>query len=162
MLPPTKNTITSSNYRMQFATAFVALTIVGLVGTWWHAHTIHTGSQVDTPAQIAIPTADNHSPIQSKPAPISLPSPAQTNAGAEHPLVGALVQQISPPAPNSTAASTANAPQAAAPTAENNQPAAIAPAAQPATKPAPAPKAAAKQQQDDDADDNDDDDNNSD
>ncbi len=154
MLPPTKNTITSSNYRMQFATAFVSLSIVGLVGTWWHAHTIQSGSQTASASQITIPTAENNSPIQSKPAPISMPTPAQTSAGAEHPLVGALVQQISPPAPNSAAAAAiGNAPQASAPTAENNQPAA---------KPAPAPKAAQKQQQNDDADDNDDDDNSSD
>lgn len=164
LLPPAENTITSSNYRMQFATAFIALSIVGLVGTWWHAHTIHTGSQTDSAPQIAIPTADS-SPIQSKPAPISMPTPAQTSAGAEHPLVGALVQQISPPAPNSPAAAITNAPQVSAPTAENNQPAAVvAPTDKPApaAKPAPAPKATTKPQENDDADDNDDDDNSSD
>ncbi len=167
LLPPTENTITSGNYRMQFATALVALTIVGLVGTWWHTHTIHAGSQTGTTSNIAIPTADNSSPIQSKPAPISLPTPAQTSAGAEHPLVGALVQQISPPAPNSSAATTGSAPQVPAPTAENNQPTTVvAPGEKPesAAKPAArAPKTTTKQQQqDDDADDNDDDDNSSD
>jgi cytoskeleton protein RodZ len=137
LLPPAAGDITSKNYRMQLATAFIGLTVVGLVGTWWHNHTTSASAPLLTaiPAPTA-PTIATNPPLATPAAP-TLPTP---NA-ADHPLANAMAQQIAPAAP---ATVTPAKPETDA-------------------KPvAPAHKAAAKQSDDDDNADDDDDNNDND
>ena len=46
--------VTSGNYYMQFFTVVIVLTMVGLVGTWWHSHNA-TPSTLTAETQLALP-----------------------------------------------------------------------------------------------------------
>lgn len=136
LLPPAAGDITSRNYRMQFASALIGLTVVGLVGTWWHNHT--TASNAPLLTAIPVPAAPA---VATNPLPALVPAALPNPNPADHPLSNALAQQIAPTTPPATPSTTAKPADA---------------------KPeAPTHKAAASKQTDDD-DNADDDDNDND
>lgn len=99
LLPPTENDITSKNYRMQLASAAVGLTIVGLVGTWWHAHATAPTLSTTNAMTVAIPAT------ATPPTPLMAPVP---------PPASPLTPPLAPP----QAAAPAPAPATAAPLPE--------------------------------------------
>lgn len=99
LLPPAENDITSKNYRMQLASAAVGLTIVGLVGTWWHAHATAPTLSNTNAMTVAIPTTATPPtlPMQPVPAPASPLTP---------PGVAAIPPTAAPTAPTPQNGST--------------------------------------------------------
>lgn len=144
LLPPAAGDITSKNYRMQLASALIGLTVVGLVGTWWHNHTTSSSAPLLTaiPMPTAPTVATNPPAATTTPAlvPAALPNPNP----ADHPLANALAQQIAPTTPAATPSLSIPAKPTDAKPAD-------------AKPEAPAHKAAASKQADDDADDDDND-----
>lgn len=153
LLPPADGDITTKNVRMQFASALIALTVVGLVGTWWHNH----ATSGNAPLLTALPVAVAPTSIETPPSVVGNPVTAATIApgsaittapstSPDHPIANALAQQMAPAAP-----------AAATPAPTPDKGIDIKPSA-PAHKPA----AAAKTNDDDDADDDDNDNNDND
>jgi cytoskeleton protein RodZ len=137
LLPPAAGDITSRNYRMQLASAIIGLTVVGLVGTWWHNHT--TSSSAPLLTAIPVPTAPTvaiNPPLAAPTAPTQPTMTLPTPNPADHPLANAMAQQIAP-----NGAPTANTNAAPVKPADDAKPI------------APAHKAAPSKQSDDDADD---------
>ena len=66
--------VTSNNYSMQISTYFIALTMLGLVGTWWYSHSGNKDSTttVITEAQLLHVPSDT---IQSTVRPLALSTP---------------------------------------------------------------------------------------
>ena len=83
------NTITSQNYSMQFFTTLIVLTVIGLVGAWWHNH---TGTSVTVAENVPIaplPAATNNGLIAVNiptAAPAQTPAPTAGNPNAPAPL----------------------------------------------------------------------------
>jgi cytoskeleton protein RodZ len=67
--------VTSSNYFMQFFTFAIVVTLVGLVGTWWHTHSNQSNNSYTESQPLASPPSNNSLPI----AP---PLAVNTNANA--------------------------------------------------------------------------------
>lgn len=158
LLPPADGDITSKNVRMQFASAFIALTVVGLVGTWWHNHTTSANAPLLTALPVAVaPTVEAAPAVASNP---TTPEPSASTPGSaataptaptttpDHPIANALAQQMAP-------AAAPAAPATASPAPAADKGIDIKPSA-PAHKPA----AASKANDDDDSADDDDNDNN--
>lgn len=91
--PPAEGDITSRNYRMQFATAIIGLTLIGLLGTWWHNHSTAQNHTL-APIPMNLPASVEAAPTPQIHPPLALPS---LNTTTDHPLVNAIAQQMNPP-----------------------------------------------------------------
>lgn len=142
---PIEAPVTSGSYYMQFFTIVIVLTMVGLVGTWWHSHTAAPVVAMSE-TQIPLPDTTTNPPVSAQ-APVAPTMTPVANNTAPQPATAAPTTPATPNNPG-TKLADANPAQATAPQAP--QPA----KAQVSSVPAYAAKQNSNQEEDEYVDDN--------